>query len=400
MFKLYFRRVFKTLHNYRFVSLISTSLLLGACSTLEYSAANGKTHNNPFKDELFPTYQSFNIETEDEVFSLGEDALVYMEESINYLQDPKERIDALVDDLFTQSNFKLLYVNDANTIASETFKTKSANCLSMSIMAYSLAREADLEVRFQEVIIPEYWTNREGFSLLNGHINLRISPRVQSNIHYFNRTGITVDFDPLSANDRFTNLFITKNKVLAMYYNNKGADAFLRGSHDEAYAYFKASATTSPTFDDVWVNLGYLYKVRGDLELAQRTYEHALALDDDNYTGWENLAILLDGIGEKRQAKEIKEKVERKRFENPYYHLMLGDQEFNRGNWRAAIKYYRKAIRLDDGPHEFYFGLAKSYYKLGNIERSEEYLRLAKRHSSLEQDKQHYQGKLNLFSNL
>ncbi len=378
-----------------------TILSISACTTTSFDYSTDSTERfEPFKDELFPTYQSYILESGDEVFELSDEALTYLDTNINIYEDPHERIDVLVEDLFTQTDLKLLYVSDANTTAAKTFETKSANCLSMSIMAYSLAKEADLEVQFQEVKIPEYWTNREGFSLLNGHINLRMAPPLEGNVIYFNRAGITVDFDPLSAKGRFNNISITKSKVLAMYYNNKGADAFLRKSYDEAYAYFKASAITSPNFDDVWVNLGYLYKVRGDLNAAQETYKHALSINDNNYTGWENLAILLEGIGEKRAAQDIKLKVERKRFENPYYHLMLGDQEFNQGNWRDAIKYYQKAIKLDDRPHEFYFGLAKTYYKLGDIKRSTEYLRRAKRSSYLEQDKELYQGKLDLFSRL
>lgn len=402
MFSLYlFKKIISFYNLMRVVPFIAL-ILLSACTTtaFDYSTQTSEQSSNPFKDHLFPTYQRYIVETGEEVFALSNDALDYVNNNINIHQDPSERIDVLVDDLFTQHDLKLLYVSDANTTAANTFKTKSANCLSMSIMAYSLARAANLEVQFQEVKIPEYWTNREGFSLLNGHINLRMAPPLLGNVIYFNRSGITVDFDPLSAKGRFSNVSITKSKVLAMYYNNKGADAFLRGDYDEAYAYFKASATTSPTFDDVWVNLGYLYKVQGDLKAAQETYGRALALNDNNYTGWENLAILLEGVGKKKEARDIQVKVERKRSENPYYHLMLGDQEFNQGNWREALGYYRKAIQLDDRPHEFYFGLAKTYYKLGDTKRSAEYLRRAKRNSYLEQDKELYQGKLDLFSRL
>lgn len=375
-------------------------VLVSACSsTVEYSPENVEVFE-PFKDNLFPTYANYSIESSEEVFSLSDEALAYIKYRVNVKENPRERIDALIEDLFSNTDFKLSYVSSANTNAAETFKNRSANCLSMSIMAYSLAEKANLEVHFQEVDIPEYWTNREGYSLLNGHINLRISPDLLGNTIYFNRSWTTVDFDPLSRRSRFRQNSIRKNRVLAMYYNNKGADAFLRGNYDRAYAYFKASATAAPNFDDVWVNLGYLYKVRGDLKAARATYEHAIALDDDNYTGWENLAILLASIGREKEAKDIQARIERKRLENPYYHLMLGDQEFKQENWRQAIKYYRRAIKLDDRPHEFYYGLAKTYFKLGDVKRSVEFLRQARKNSELDQDKEHYQRQLDLFTSL
>jgi hypothetical protein len=43
-------------------------------------------------------------------------------------------------------------------------------------MTYALARELGFGVRFQDKDMPEYWTIREGQSLLNGHINYRFYP--------------------------------------------------------------------------------------------------------------------------------------------------------------------------------------------------------------------------------
>jgi tetratricopeptide (TPR) repeat protein len=400
MFKLYLLRKVAWLFRIKQATILSVMAVLSACSsTIDYSIESAELLD-PFRDELFPTHSNYVIESTEEVFSLSDEALTYMAEKVNIYDEPRDRIKALVYDLFSQSDFKLSYVSEANTTAADTFQNRSANCLSMSIMAYSLAEKAGLEVEFQKVKIPEYWTNREGFSLLNGHINLRLSAALASNTLYFSRTWTTVDFDPLSTANRFRNFPIKKDRVLAMFYNNKGADAFLRANYDQAYAYFKASAITSPNFDDVWVNLGYLYKIRGDLITAEQVYKHALALNDDNYTGWENLAILFKATDREKEAQDIQQKVEKKRSDNPYYHLMLADQEFHQGNLRAALKLYRKAIKLDDKQHEFYFGLAKTYYELGDFKRSAEYLRQAKRNSNSEQERDVYQGKLDLFSKL
>jgi tetratricopeptide (TPR) repeat protein len=375
-------------------------ILLSSCASIDESKVSGKSSLHLFNDTLFSNYQIHTIESEEEVFELGKEAENYLRQDINQIQDSAKRMYALMNDLFLDHDLQLLYAPDANTIASETFRRKTANCLSMSIMAYSLAKEADFIVQFQEVVIPEFWTNREGASLLNGHINLRIfrKDNIKAQGKAFN--GITLDFDPLTTRKQFKKIRLTKSQILAMYYNNKGADAFLKKEHAKAYAYFRASATLFPSFDSVWSNLGYLYKAAGDINMAMKAYQHALAINPDNNVGWGNFAILLQETGRKNEAEDILKRVEQKRQKNPYYHLMLGDVAFNQEKWDKSLAHYYKAIELGAKQHESYFGVAKSHFELGNTKRSRKYFKIAKRYSISKQDKDRYQGKLNLLSSL
>jgi tetratricopeptide (TPR) repeat protein len=351
-------------------------------------------------DRGFKGFEQVKVETEAQVFELNQEAKDFVEESVGYIRDPVDGMETLIHKIFNRSEYNLLYQGSANTTASQTFQNRAANCLSMSIMTYALATEAGFGVRFQDIEIPEYWTRREGYSLLNGHVNLQLLPKPELGITYFQSRGFQVDFDPQSSKKNFPKKFISKQLVLAMFYNNKGADALLKEAYTEAYAYFRAATMLEPTFDSAWVNLGLLYRLSGFYQRAEDIYKLALQIEPQNLTTWENLAFLYEFTNRHDKASEILVSVERKRISNPYYHLILGEQEFESDNYDLALSHYRKALSLDKTKHEIYFGLAKVYYQLGEVERSQVFLKKAKRISSNQQEQDKYQGKLDLMSKL
>lgn len=374
--------------------LIFFVFFLIACqSTNQASLTSIELH-----DEVFPDYALFPIETEEEVFMLDQAAMDFVDSAVNLTRDPYEQMEALVDKIFDRSELNLLYMGNANTVASETFHNRAANCLSLSIMTYSLAQYAGMGVRFQDVKIPEYWTRRDGYSLLNGHVNLRILPRNSDNVIHLLKHGVQVDFDPLVGRQNFTTRMVDRQTILAMFYNNLGADALLSNSYSKSYAYFRAAIKVEPDFDSSWVNLGILSRLNDHYELAEASYKQALAINSENLTAWENLAYLYELDNKPLLADEINARVESQRRDNPYHHFIMGEQEFEEHNWQAALQHYRDALRLDKSKHEIYFGLAKTYFELGDFIRSAMYMKKAKRFSRNNQDQQKYQGKLDFLS--
>lgn len=372
--------------------LVFISLLISACqSTAQQSSVPARTL---LDDSVFPTHTYFTVETEQQVFALNDAARAFVDEIVGEHKEQKSQIKALANSIFDRSDFNLLYRASANTVASETFDNRAANCLSMSIMTYALADYAGFKARMQDIEIPEYWTRRDGFSLLNGHVNVLIEPVETSNVIRFITSETVVDFDPQESRRHFPVNVINRAKTLAMFYNNKGADALIDGSFTKAYAYFRAAAKTAPKFDASWVNLGILYRRAGYSALAKLAYERAIEVDRENLTAWENLAFLYEQDGEHEQARNIMSRVERQRQDNPFYHFILGEQAFDAGEVDEALTFYRSAYRLDSSRHEVLFGLSKAYYELGDISRSVKYLELAKKRAPNPQDENRYQGKL------
>ena len=235
------------LHCLRFATFMLISILLSGCTSTQKVVIEPA---NFLYDQGFDGFETIQIETEEQVFGLDLAAKNFVRDSIRHLAGSGDQMKLFVHDIFDHSKFNLSYKGDANTTANETFHNRAANCLSMSIMTYSLAREAGFGVKFQAVKIPEYWTRRAGYSLLNGHINLRMVPRPAQSVISFTNLGYQVDFDPQNGLRRFPKSFVSKEYVLSMFYNNKGADALLSKNFTKAYAYFRAALQLTPEFEN------------------------------------------------------------------------------------------------------------------------------------------------------
>jgi tetratricopeptide (TPR) repeat protein len=351
-------------------------------------------------DQGFPGFSQIIIESEQQVFYLDDRAKAFVASTIKPMHNNAEQMEALVKAVFDRSKMNLLYQDDANTNANDTFYSQTANCLSMSIMTYALATEAGFDVDFQEIMIPEYWTRRSGFSLLNGHINIRMMAPKQPNILEFHRRSFQVDFDPQPLRYGFPKKLVSKQAVLSMFYNNKGADAFLRKDYVSAYAYFREALVVKPNFDAAWINLGILYRVSEYFPEAEKAYQYALVIHPNSLTALENLAYLYTFTDRNIEAANILAKVEAHRNSNPYYHVLLGEQDMEQKNWEQALAHFRRALALDRGKHEVYFGLARAYFEIGELQQSERYLKQAKNTSINKRDEDRYQTKLEFLSNL
>jgi tetratricopeptide (TPR) repeat protein len=351
-------------------------------------------------DQGFPGFSQIIIESEQQVFYLDDKAKAFVASTIKPMHNNAEQMEALVKAVFDRSKMNLLYQDDANTNANDTFYSQTANCLSMSIMTYALATEAGFDVDFQEIMIPEYWTRRSGFSLLNGHINIKMMAPKQPNILEFHRRSFQVDFDPQPLRYGFPKKLVSKQTVLSMFYNNKGADAFLRKDYVSAYAYFREALVVKPNFDAAWINLGILYRVSEYFPEAEKAYQYALVIHPNSLTALENLAYLYTFTDRNIEAANILAKVEAHRNSNPYYHVLLGEQDMEQKNWEQALAHFRRALALDRGKHEVYFGLARASFEIGELRQSERYLKQAKNTSINKRDEDRYRTKLEFLSNL
>jgi tetratricopeptide (TPR) repeat protein len=380
----------------RFSILLIAMMFIGCQAVPKISVS----HKTLLYDQGFEGFESVIVESETEIFELNDEAKAFAKSAIKGVFKPKKQIQALVQQVFSRSDLNLLYRAEANTVANQTFHNRAANCLSMSIMTYALAKELGFSVRFQDIEIPEYWTMREGQSLLNGHINLQIlPPSSREHIQFFTR-GFEVDFDAQATRQHFPKTLLKLNQVVAMFHNNKGADALIKKDYVKAYAYFRSAFLQSPDLSSVLANLGYLYRLTGHYELAERTYLRAIKQDKNNLTAWRNLSYLYRYMGHDEKANDIVDRVTRKRADNPFFHINMGDKAFEKQQWRIALKHYQQALKLDKSTHEVFFGLGKTYFELGNIQRSYHYLKLAKKKSRTQQEQAAYQGKIDMLVTL
>lgn len=383
------------------LSLVTSVMLLG-CKVVNDRVVNMQVDEQVYQDDLFikDASQEIDILTEEEIFALDDTIRDELNSIARYNDGPSNKAVAIVEHIFKRSNEDMLYNSHANLTARDAYHTRKANCLSLAILAYSMSDYFNLNVGFQQVQIPEYWTHRRGMSLLNNHVNLRVfaKDKRENGMLYMMWGDIVIDFDPFSPKKKFPSKLITKQHILAMFYNNLGATAFVENNHAVAYQYFKKATQTDPSFAGAWNNLGFLYRSNDQYDLAKMSYDNALFIDSEDLNTLNNVAVLHEYQGEMEKAKQIHAYIEQKRLQNPYYHRIQGDEAYSRGELEQAITHYKDALAIDSSEHEFYFGLAKSYYALGEEEQSRRALIKAKKHATQWFDRDKYESKLSVLN--
>ncbi|CAM3799329.1 tetratricopeptide repeat protein [Rheinheimera salexigens] len=391
----------------RYWLLVITSItVLTSCQSTDYKANVLPATNLLVADEQFQNIANtplHAIESPTDIFLLPEEAKAKLHRLIATYRSMPERTKAVLEFIVSYADDGLIYDNSATRTASETLYYSKANCLSLSILAYSLSKEVGMDASFQDVQIPEYWTSQLNQTWLNGHINLRLKHHRQVD----DGIGIVllgsdfvVDFDPYSLKKRFNSNPISEQRVVAMFYNNKAAIAFAQSNYAQAYAYYKAAIKADSQFAVTWSNLGILYRVHNLMDVAEKAYHHSLALDPDSINTLSNLAYLYQRTGKEVLADQLLQQVVKQRENNPYYYLMLGTEAYKQQEFRQGIKHFETALRLERDNHEAYFGLARSYFSLNQLGMAERYLTKAKRHTFTKQDKRRYQQKLNVLNQI
>jgi Flp pilus assembly protein TadD len=348
--------------------LLSFPLLFSCQSNNVFLVKSKSTIEQLYLDEQFIPPLSFTIESEQEIFMLDDEMYSMVENSLNNTLDAKQKAKKLLQLIFSQESMALSYASNANLTARQAYHSHKANCMSLTIMAYALAKEANLNVDFQEVDVPEYWVRDGQYNLLTGHVNLLIKPPVSPNRSIiFGTNNIQIDFDPYVNKENFPKHVITKNRVLAMFYNNKGGQALVNAEYNIAYQYIKAATLADSTFSSAWGNLAVLYRFTNNLYHADQTYRYAVEMNSGNLTALANLALLLHSQDNHEEATTIESRILQKRVKNPYYHAVLADEAFYKNDYKKALKHYKSAIKLNSNIHEFHFGLAKVYYQLNRL---------------------------------
>lgn len=344
-------------------------VVLVACWLSGCKINSAQVDIHPVNDAPFNGYQAVSIETSGDIFALSPKALEFVDNATQHHTSSKDKIRALVNAIFSRTQLDLRYSATANTTAMETFEKRYANCLSLSIMTYAMVDYLGYKAVFQDVQIPEYWTIREGQTLLNAHVNLRVK---------LNRSqSIIIDFDPYPDISGIEVKPITPDQLVASFYSNIAAEHLIQNNDVHAFAYLKAAIELAPKNEGLWLNLGAAYSRAGMPHLAIDAYKTALHLAPNFNSAYDNLSILYRKLGHSDKADEINAKMHLRRMRNPFYHMMLAEHALRETNPEEAVQHYKKALRLDRKPHEFHFGLAKAYSLLGDYKNAEKALKTA-----------------------
>lgn len=309
--------------------------------------------------------------TEDEVVAIPTELREQLHERvIDTTTTREQRLKRLVEFIFDAKGLALQFDDEHTRTAEQVFLSHRANCLSFTLLFVTLAREAGLEAYVQETEQVLSWYEENGTVYNSGHVNagVRIGPKRQ-----------TIDIDSSILMTRGPPRPISDKRALSHFYNNRGAELMRSGDFIAARAHLnKGIGLTSDHFLALWNNLGVLEMREGHPQAAEQAYLTALQKDRKYAATLVNLLTFYQRTGDKVRAADFQHRLSQAQLNDPFHQFLLAENSEKHGDYKVAAAHYRRAIKLYDQEHRFYFGLARTYAQLGNIRQARKALTKAR----------------------
>lgn len=363
---------------------------LGACAEAPHAVA--PTILPLLRDDAFKSAAAVKAQ---DVFAVSPEMARYLENDVNREIRRQGRQRGLIEALYDREQLRLEYDSAVTRTAAEAFAARSGNCLSLVIMTAALARQLDLPVTFQSVDVEDSWSREKSLLLTAGHVNLVIGSRMLDRKGGLgNDYSTTVDFLPPQDLRGRRVTAISEARVLAMFYNNRAAEALAQGQLDLAYASAKAAMLQDPSFTSATITLGVIYHSAGLLPDAEAVFRRALAVEPNNTQALADLSSVLFRQGREAEAAVVKQQLARLESHPPFYFFELGRAAVQRGDFEAGRAWLQRELARDPDYHEVHFWLAVAYGGLGDARAAKRHLALAMANSTTRKEHDLYAAKL------
>lgn len=363
------REVFMSL---RWIAGWIAALCLTGCASGPSTALKLQS---PWLDHAFAYEPGLVSVKEAELFALDADLLAELRSSKLQKAPSEDRINYIVKTLIDNKALPFLYVVGHSTVASETWRNRSGDCLSLTVLAYAMAKELNLAVTIQEAAGSDLFDRRGSTDYRVGHVNVYVSRQVVNEaavVTTMNR-GVVIDFEPAYGTGR-SGYALTAKGVLARYYNNLGAEYLAKADVVQAYAYFKAAIQADPEFSAAATNLATLYWNQGHLAASEALLTPWVNSDSPPEPSVRALHTLLMNQGRVFEAAHYQRLMDKIREHEPYYWIDQGLDYFQARNYRRAIESLEKAQKLATGFSEVHRYLAMAYLQDGKPDKAQEQL--------------------------
>lgn len=369
-------------------AIVALSFLLAACVQLPMltRAPDGILHDELFAAPARPVDSS-------QVFALSDAMKTYLRDEIATQQSKGPR--QVLIDAVSQGQLRLEYDSVMTRNAAEAFDAKAGNCLSLVIMTAAFAKAMNIEVQYNSALFGDQWSRDSNVYFLNGHVNVTLGKRPQDpRVLYDQAELMTVDFLPGSDIRWLRTTPVGEETILAMFMNNRAAEALVRGKLDDAYWFAREGIRQNPEYWAVYNTLGVVYLRDGRPELAEPVFRRVLQSDPSNTRALANLALTLGRLGREADAAAVDKQLARVEGEAPFHNFNAGLAAMEAGDFGAARTLFRREVRGAPEYHEFHFWLGLSELRLGNIDEARSEFSLALEASSTPRDHDLYASKL------
>lgn len=312
-------------------------------------------------------------------------------ETLKHKADPRR---ALVDLLYRRDKLALEYDSTVTRTAAEAFSARQGNCLSLVIMTSALAQALGVPITYQRVAVDDAWSRVGDLYFNSGHVNLSFGAIPRPRWYNGAQSILVVDFLPGVDLANLRTERLPERTVVAMFQNNRAAEALARGALDDAYAWSRAAVQTDDAFPAALNTLGVVYLRAGHVAEARRVFQAALRPAPDNVPTLRNLAQALESEGRPAEAAAVREQLARLEPTPPFFWFNTGVQAMEDGHYTQAREMFEREIRRDPYYHEFHFWLARAELALGHADQARRQLELARQSSTSTGQQALYSAKL------
>jgi Tfp pilus assembly protein PilF len=252
----------------------------------------------------------------------------------------------------------------------------------------------DLRVTFQQAASEEMWSRSGGMYFMSGHVNLLLERRFTGGMDRFDRSDLyTIDFMPGEGNDLHVRP-ISQETVLAMFMNNRAAEAMVQGKLDDAYWRARQAIKLDPQFRSAYNTLGVIYLRHGDAAHAEQVLRFVLDGAPDNTRVLANYGEALRVLGRTDEAKAVQTRLAALEPVPPFYWFVQGQTALHQGDFLKARELFLKELARDPDYHEFHYALAVADFGLNRFDEARGELALAMEDAVKRTDHDLYAAKL------
>jgi tetratricopeptide (TPR) repeat protein len=357
-----------------------TVLLLCAVLVACAAAPHSTSPDSLLHDELFAP--SAEVTDAGEVFALSEDMHRYAEAELKatmFRPDPRR---ALIDALYRRSQLGLSYDASVTRNAAEAFQARAGNCLSLVIMTAAFAKHLGLPVSYRHVLVDALYTRQGDLTMASGHVNL-ILDEVSARPRREPPTPgpLQVDFLPPEDMRGARSVALEERRILAMFMNNRAAEALNQGRLDDSYAWARAAVRQDPDFSAAVNTLGVVYLRAGHRQQGETALRAVLARDANDVAALSNLLSLVQQDGREAEARQLGERLARLEPHPPFHFFDLGRAAMTRGDYAGARKLFDRELSRQPLQHEVRFWAAQAAWHQGDTAQAAEHLRQARDNS-------------------
>jgi len=204
----------------------------------------------------------------------------------------------------------------------------------------------------------------------------------------------TIDFLPPGELRGLRTRPLKEATVVAMFMNNRAAEALARDAVNDAYWWARESLLADPEFTIAINTLGVVYQRAGHADAAERAFGELLRRAPEHTQALHNLALLLEQQGRSDEANVLRVRLAALEPEPPYHWFVQGQQALRSGDARAARDLFSREVARADYSSEFHYWLAVAHFQLGEAGAAQHHLERAAALSTSRSERDLYAAKL------